>query len=138
MWIVALALQCQDTHLRHCIPVETRVAVALARIGTGNCFQMYEEVYGMAESTTSLIIREFCAAIRVYLKAIVIEKPTTRKIIQMAREFEELHGIPYVIGTIDGSHIPIIAPLLDPTSHYYQKRFYSTLLQGVVDAKCKF
>ena len=53
-------------------------------------------------------------------------------------EFEALHGIPLIIGTIDGSHIPIIAPIHDPVSYYCRKGFYSCLLQGIVDLKCKF
>jgi hypothetical protein len=57
---------------------------------------------------------------------------------RIAAEFEELRGLPYVIGAVDGSHIPIIAPPIDPTSYYCRKSFYSTLLQGVVDNKCKF
>jgi hypothetical protein len=46
-----------------------------------------------------------------------------------------LHGIPYVLGAIDGSHILIIAPPKDLASYYYHKGFYSILLQEVVDAK---
>jgi hypothetical protein len=43
-----------------------------------------------------------------------------------------------VIGAVDGSHIPIIAPNLDPVSYYYRKGFYSTLVQSIVDSKCRF
>jgi hypothetical protein len=39
---------------------------------------------------------------------------------------------------VDASHIPIIAPLIDSTSYYCWKGFSLVLLQGVVDAKCKF
>jgi hypothetical protein len=40
--------------------------------------------------------------------------------------------------TIDSSHIPIIAPQNDLAFYYCRKWFYFALLQGVVDAKCKF
>ena len=53
-------------------------------------------------------------------------------------EFEALYGIPLIIGAIDGTHIPIIAPIHDPISYYFRKNFYSCLLHGVVDSKCKF
>jgi len=43
-----------------------------------------------------------------------------------------------MIGAIDGSHIPIIASPIDPTSYYCRKDYYSVLLQGVVDSKCRF
>ena len=57
---------------------------------------------------------------------------------QIALEFESMHGISYILGAINGSHIPIIAPSIDPASYYCRKRFYSVLLQGVVDSQCKF
>jgi len=49
-----------------------------------------------------------------------------------------LHEIPYILGAIDGSHIPIIAPSIDLALYYCRKGFYSVLLQGVVYSQCKF
>ena len=49
-----------------------------------------------------------------------------------------MRGIPYIIGVVDGSHVLIIASKVDPASYYCRKKFYSTLLQGVVDSKCLF
>jgi hypothetical protein len=72
------------------------------------------------------------------LKLRVFEKPTLTRIKTNAIEFKALHGIPYVLGAIDGSHILIIAPPNDLASYYYQKGFYSILLQEVVDAKRNF
>jgi len=57
---------------------------------------------------------------------------------QISIDFESLHGIPYILGAIDGSHIPIIAPKVDSTSYYCRIFFNLILLQGVVDAQYKF
>ena len=57
---------------------------------------------------------------------------------KFAAKFEALHEIPLIIGAIDGSHIPKIAPTHNPISYYCQKGFYSYLLQGLVDSKYKF
>ena len=43
-----------------------------------------------------------------------------------------------MIGAVDGSHIPVIALPIDPTSYYCRKGLYLALLQGVVDSKYKF
>jgi hypothetical protein len=43
-----------------------------------------------------------------------------------------LHGIPYILGVIDGGHIPIVALKVDPKSYYCLKWFYSTLIQRIV------
>ncbi len=60
------------------------------------------------------------------------------KILKINVGFESLHGIPYNLNAIDGSHIPIVAPKVDPKSYHCRKRFYSTLIQGIVDAMCSF
>ena len=55
-----------------------------------------------------------------------------------AQEFQDLHQIPYVVGAVDGSHIPIVAPRLHAPDYYNRKGFHSVLLQSVVSAKCLF
>jgi hypothetical protein len=51
----------------------------------------------------------------------VFEKPTLAKIESIAIEFEALHGILYILKTIDTSHIPIITPPNDLASYYCRK-----------------
>ncbi len=65
-------------------------------------------------------------------------KLTKDKIKKIIVGFENLHKIPYILGAINGNRIPIVAPKVDPKSYYCRKRFYSTLIQGIVDAKCNF
>ena len=79
-------------------------------------------------------MRELCEGIKSVLRPLVYPKPTLSRMKQITLEFESLHGISYILGTIDGSHIPIIAPSIDPASYYCRKGFYSILLQGVVDS----
>jgi len=98
---------------------------------TGNSLRGCAKTYGIHKSTTSIIVKEFCAAIEKHLKPLVTEKQSTTTLRRIAAEFEELRGLPYVIGVVDGSHIPIISPPIDPTSYYCRKIFYSALPQGV-------
>jgi hypothetical protein len=99
---------------------------------------MCGEVYGVVEGTTSIIAKNFCVVIRNQLKPFMIERLTSSSIRKMTYEFEKLQGVSYVFRVGDGNHISITTPPIDSTSYYYQKVFYSTLLQGVFDAKCKF
>ena len=126
------------TRMEFGIDVETQVAITLSRLSTGNTLRMCGEMYGLVESTSFVIVRKCCEAIRVLLKPLVFQKLTKQRIEAMASEFEELKGIPYIIGAVDGSHIPIIAPKVDSGSYYCHKGFYSALLQGIVDCKCLF
>ena len=99
---------------------------------------MCGEIYELAEPTISIIVRNCCEAIKILLKPLVFQKLTKSQIETIAKKFEEIKGIPYVIDAVDSSHIPIIAPRRDPAFYYYCKGFYSALLQKVVDAKCSF
>jgi hypothetical protein len=92
----------------------------------------------MIESTTFLIIKDFCATIKNHLKLLVIGALKMNSIRRMAYEFEKLQGILYVFEIVNGSHILIIASLINLTSYYCQKGLYPTLLHNVVDAKRKF
>jgi hypothetical protein len=114
--VVGPSLERENTNMRESIHVEARVAMALARLGSGNSLQMCGEVYGIVESMTSIIVKEFCVAIQKHLKPLVIPKLTRNKIKKITIGFECLHGIPYIIGAIDNSHVPIIAPKVDPKS----------------------
>jgi hypothetical protein len=44
----------------------------------------------------------------------MIPKLTKNKIKEIIVGFESLHGIPYILGVIDGSHIRIVAPKVRP------------------------
>ena len=41
-----------------------------------------------------------------------------------ALKFQDLHQIPYVVGTVDGSHIPIVIPRLHAPEYYNRKGLY--------------
>jgi hypothetical protein len=99
---------------------------------------MCGKVYKIAKNKTSIIMREFCSTIKKHLKALVIPNLIRDIIRKIIIGFESVHEIPYTLGSIDGNHIPIVAPKVDPKSYYYQNVFYSTLIQRVIDAKCHF
>ena len=131
-------LKKQKTRLRTPIPVEDRIAMSLARLGTGDGLRVIGEVYGVAESTISIIVRDFCKMVRLHLQKIFIQIPNEDKFRVLARDFERLHNIPYIIGPIDGSHIPVLAPVIGGEDYYCRKSFHSALLQGIVDSNCIF
>jgi hypothetical protein len=76
------------------------------------------DLYGIGENTASVIIQECCEAIKFHLKPLTIDTLTKEQITANSKEFEALHGIPYSIGTIDGSYILITAPIHDASTYY--------------------
>jgi hypothetical protein len=62
--------------MRKKIHVEGRITMAIIRLCIGNSLQMCEEVYGIVENTTSIIVKEFWISIAKHLKPLVIPKLT--------------------------------------------------------------
>ena len=65
-------------------------------------------------------------------------KPTLARMKKIEYVFEALHDIPFILRAIDDSHIPILAHFHIPVAYYNRKMFYLCLLEGVIDADCKF
>lgn len=59
----------------------------------------------------------------------VIKWPALDTQQNLSIQFERKAGFPGVIGCIDGCHIPIQAPRVNPESYYNRKSFYSIVLQ---------
>ena len=67
-----------STQINQTIDAETRVAVTFNRLLVRNTLSTIADLYGIAENTTSIIIRECCKAIKIHLKPLVFEKLTTK------------------------------------------------------------
>ena len=52
--------------------------------------------------------------------------------------FEQRWGFPQVVGTVDGTHIPIMRPKKYHTDYFKRKQFYSIVMQAVVDSSYMF
>ena len=135
---LASDLQRQDTSMRLAIPVQVKVAVSISRLATGNYMQCIADLYRIGLSSSQLAVSQFCSAIKKTFLAKFISWPSPSIMERYAQEFEDLHDIPYVVGVVDGSHIPIVAPRLHAPDYYNRKGFHSILLQGVVSARCLF
>lgn len=68
--------------------------MALARLGSGNSLQMVGELYGVVENTTSIMVREFCEAIREHLKPRCFLKPTAAQLKQMLMNLKHFIKFP--------------------------------------------
>lgn len=92
----------------------------------------------MGYSTVCTIVHEICAAIWKYLQPLVMPKPTLESWIKIEEDFRILWNFPNCIGAIDGKHVNIRAPWNSGSLYYNYKKFFSTVLLAVADAKYKF
>ncbi|XP_032799334.1 uncharacterized protein LOC116936290 [Daphnia magna] len=56
----------------------------------------------------------------------------------LKREYAELARIPGIIGSIDGTHIPIQRPILHEKAYVNRKNYHSINVQAIFDARHKY
>jgi hypothetical protein len=62
--VVGPSLERKYTNMRKNILVKGRITMVIIRLCIGNSLQMCEKVYGIVESTTSIIVQEFWISIQ--------------------------------------------------------------------------
>lgn len=94
-------------------------------------------MHGVSKSTVSLVLNNFIDAINGNLDN--IRFPLTREEQQKNRlEFYRKCRIPGVLGAIDGTLIPIIAPTHQEEAYRCRKGFHALNVQAVTDCNLKF
>ena len=136
--LVRANLQKQDTRFGVPVSVEERVGLALWRLATGNSYRSCGLQFGLGKSTAKIICSEFEQAVFDLKDCFITFPLTNEEIGEKIEEFEELYGIPQIVGAIDGCHIEINAPPQNHEDYFNRKQHYSVNLQAIVDAKLKF
>ncbi|KAK7321571.1 hypothetical protein VNO77_32355 [Canavalia gladiata] len=135
----------EDTTLRNAIPVRQRVAVCLWRLATGDPLRLVSKRFGLGISTCHKLVLEVCTAIKTVLMPKYLQWPDEVTLRRIKNEFENVSGIPNVVGSMYTSHVPIIAPKISVAAYFNkrhternQKTSYSITVQGVVDHRGVF
>lgn len=64
--------------------------------------------------------------------------PTKEDFKRIADDFGKIWNFPHVVGCLDGKHIRVKCPDNSGSMYFNYKKFYSIVLQGLVDANYKF
>lgn len=96
-------------------------------------YRVVGQVFGYHKSTICKIVRKVCNAFLDKLMPLHVTLPTEDEIRIIAKEFEEICGVPRIWLLIDGTHIPI-RPSQDGKSDFYNRKGWpSIVLQVGVD-----
>ena len=106
----------EDTSFRDAVSLRKRVATGIWRLANGSAFMITGLQFGLGKSTSIDICHEFVGAL-VRRKDDFIKFPSTEEeVLRTIGTFSQLSDFPMVVGAIDGSHIPIVAP--DSEDHH--------------------
>ncbi len=124
------------------LTVEHITAAVLYRLAHGGVVHAVSHMFGIAESTLSLLTREVCNAIVVVLMPEVICLPAAERVREVCHLFRLRSGLPNCFGAVDGTHIQLSVrpPQSRAPGDYYcsRKDMYSIVMQAVVDSRGMF
>ena len=128
-----------DTNFRKAIRAETRLALTLRFLASGESQQSLSYSFRVGRTTVSQIVSETCAAIFDSLKEPYLKCPkSSEQWKAISQKFEETWNFPHVIGAIDGQHIRSQCPQLSGTLYHNYKGFFSIVILAVCDAEYCF
>nr|XP_039270100.1 protein ALP1-like [Styela clava] len=136
--LVAPYITKTTTNFREPISPEERLGITLRFLATGDSYTTIADSYRTSKSTVSGIVTETCEAIWTSLKKEYLSPPTVTKWKQIAEEYEKKWNFPHCIGSIDGKHIQIQAPVNSGSLYYNYKHTFSIVLMALVDANYNF
>ena len=123
----------RDTDMRFAISAERRLEMTLYFLASTAEYRTIGNLFGVSKAFVCLCIREVCYAITKRL-SYVIHFPQGNELIEVIRSYENKWDFPMCAGEIDGTHIPIRAPIESNVEYVNRKGYHSILMQAVVDA----
>lgn len=107
-------------------------------MSTGDTFTTISFSYRIGISTVSKIVEEVCDALWKNLQPLYMPTPDENMWRNIEEGFRSRWDFPHCIGTIDGKHVEIQAPPNSGSNFFNYKKYYSTVLLGLVDSEYKF
>lgn len=107
-------------------------------LATGSSFKTLAFNFRVGASTVALIVSETVTAIWDELKPVHMPSPTRETFRSASDDFYNLWNFPNCLGAIDGKHVRTRCPSKSGSMFYNYKRYFSIVLQAVVDAHYKF
>ncbi|XP_071578236.1 uncharacterized protein [Temnothorax nylanderi] len=119
------------------ISPEKQFLLAIWRMATPDSYRPICEKFDVSRATALTTTRRVIKTLY-NLAPAVIKWPSGNNVNEVSTGFKVSSGFPKVIGAIDGTHINIPAPRVQPASYVNRKGHYSIQLQAVCNHKAHF
>ena len=132
-------LEKEETNYRRSVPVEKRLCCALYSLGSSSELRTIGNLFGIGKTTAGEILHQFCRTlIDLFLHRIIRFPITPAEIEDTINGFDDKCNYPMCVGSLDGTHIQIKAPMGFETDYFNYKKFSSVVMLATVDANLKF
>ena len=115
-------------------PVGHTVLLCRKTLESGSFQSTSKDFLKVAQPTVSKVLTQFLNSITTKASRYIYMPRSREEVANTKHDFYQLAGFPGVIGCIDGSHIPIVAPQEDEFIFINRKGFHSINIQAVCDS----
>ena len=120
----------RPTSRSHSIPTTTQLAVTLQFLATGTFQTVVASCHGISQCSVSRCIATItdalCARAKDFIYFPNVDGQKRNQLL-----FQEKYGFPKVLGCVDGSHIPIVAPFTNGHLYVNRKGYHSINVQAI-------
>ncbi|XP_044201113.1 putative nuclease HARBI1 [Thunnus albacares] len=124
---------CTITSCSHALTSQQILCVALCFFANGSFLYNVGDAEHLSKATVCRAVREVCLALKRLLPIFVVF-PGHKPVRAIKEDFHRIAGFPSVIGCIDGTHIPIMAPSHNVVNYVNRKSIHSINVQIICDA----
>ncbi|XP_066585455.1 putative nuclease HARBI1 [Prorops nasuta] len=117
---------------------DKQFAIALWVLGNQEVYRSIADRFDLSKSTLWECVFNVAFVFLTNHVKEYIKWPEPQQILRNQHDFLNVANFPGVVRVIDGSHIPISAPIDYPNSYVNRKGFHSVILQGICDNNMKF
>ena len=115
-----------------------KVLISLKTLASGSFQNCSKDFMHVSQPTVSRVLSDFVNSIVSKASQFIYMPRSAFEISGVISDFQAISGLPKVIGVVDGSHIPMIAPSVDEYAYVNRKQFHSINIQAVCDANLIF
>ena len=127
----------KHTYMRDPISAKRRLALTLYYLASTAEYRTVANLFGVSRSLTCQCVKEVCCAI-VKRFPRMISFPKGDDLVEVLESYEQKWGFPMCAGAIDGTHIPILAPVESHVEYVNRKGFHSIIMQAITDCNYLF
>ena len=121
--------------MRQAISARRRLAIGLYYLSSTAEYRTIANLFGVSVSFVCSCIKEVSTIIVQKMKTKFITIPKGEEVNEIMRIYKDKCQFPMCAGAIDGTHIPIIAPVVDHADYVNRKSYHSIVMQAVVESK---
>ena len=122
--------------MRKAVSPRKRTAIILYYMSSTAEYRTIANLVDVSASFVCLCIGDVCKAITKKLKKDFLKVPKGEDLREVMRLYKEKWGFPSCAATIDGTHIPIQAPLENRTDYINRRSYHIVVvMQALVDSK---